>query len=647
MKTFIVDMIRSNPDGGRRPFSFPIFILIGFYVAAGVIPIERLWGFNLLKYHYPVIAIFIAALAVALPFAKIIQTIGQTLDSIDRIWKRFPAIWKIVSTVIIPAVVFYLLRTKVHSLGDGYQRIYQIEKGFLFYHTEFLDFLLHAIFYRVANFFGPISGEAIYALFSVLCGGIFISVISIFKFPDGWAALQSKSLKLTIIFLGGSLLFFGYVESYSLYYPAAIIYILFGLRYLETGRGIIPTAIIASIIPLIHITGLFLFPSFLYLAWRPSNDNGRCGRLRRLAPFIFIAASFFALAAILMISGNRVVVGSPGFSGKILPFFSLAEYSVFSPEHLLDILNEILLIAPVSLIMLSYLVKSFKPQSYPLLPFLGIIGISSVLFLFLVDPRLGYANDWDLFATPAAALGISVAILFLRKERKSSGPPIEGLVAASVVFCGIWILTNSSAERQLARAEDLLAIGSREPRYNAELLAHYYLDKNRDIEKGLTLLYRIPEELKNAKVYSAIARAELDRERFDRALTAARKSIAIDSLDPLPYFTAGSALIGVDSATAAIEYLAQALNMVPGDPKILNMLGRAYLGKGDSPRAAETFAAGIISDPNFSPSYFNLGYLFLKTGNLDSAHYYAAKGLSIDPENTWGKRLLDMILRGR
>ncbi|MEW5925556.1 MAG: hypothetical protein AB1746_16360, partial [Candidatus Zixiibacteriota bacterium] len=138
-----------EPDQGKINLRILIagLIMALLYIVAAAIPIKNLWGFNLpsyLEWYYmPLFGIlFLLALipATANKIFLYLKNVGQKFDGLLLFWR-------ILIISIVSAGIFYLLRVHVHSLGDGYQRIYQIEQGYLYYHTEVLDFFLHGVLY--------------------------------------------------------------------------------------------------------------------------------------------------------------------------------------------------------------------------------------------------------------------------------------------------------------------------------------------------------------------------------------------------------------------------------------------------------------------------------------------------------------------
>ena len=176
-------------------------ILAVFYMLAGLIPIDNLWGFNHLKYlpGYSMIIYGLLFFLVLIPRSA--GKLNTLFGGMSRIFGRLALSVRIALIAGFAILVFYWLRVHVHSLGDGYQRIYQIEQGYLYYHTEVLDFFLHGVLYRTLNLFGKFSGEMIYTIFSIAAGTAFILSVYFFKFNDKEKTVGGTLIKVLLILI--------------------------------------------------------------------------------------------------------------------------------------------------------------------------------------------------------------------------------------------------------------------------------------------------------------------------------------------------------------------------------------------------------------------------------------------------------------
>jgi len=624
------------------------FIMAGLYILAGLIPIDSLWGFNHLRYlpDYGMIAIGLLFIIVLIPHVS--EKIFSAVKEILRIFNRFSLSVRVVAIAIMAVLVFYLLRVHVHSLGDGYQRIYQVEQGYLYYHTEVLDFFLHGILYAGLNLIGKFSGETIYTIFSIAAGTSFIISIYLFRLDDRERIIDEPLMKILLITFGGSQLFFGYAESYALFYIFSLLYILYAVRFLLSGKGLLAASIFLGLSCTSHITALILAPSFFYLAFY--NHRIICPEKfpRKYIPSIIALAMIAAVIVqeILL----RIYVGEyvTSVSGGYLSLWPLSEYTVFSPAHLLDVLNEILIIVPVILILAfaGFGVPS-NDKHKNLNIFLSITAVSGALMMVIVDPKLGYARDWDLFSIPTAMLGLAGVIYFTTKLNLKAERPCKRFVigALSMIFLSGWVLTNASVQGQLNRAEDLLSLDDKGRGYCTELLAYYYRYNAHNNEKSLELLQSIPGRGKNARVYYKIAKTEIDLGRHEDALESIYKGLDLDSNYAALHLMAGTILTNRGKPEQGLPHLQRAITLDQSRKEAYHTLGTAYYKLDSLDMALMIFKDIARVYPDDAMAYIEAGNMYRLLRQYDSAYFYIRQGLQINPDIAEGYQLLNAIKR--
>ncbi len=628
----------------------PAMILTAGYLLAGAIPLRPMWGFNHL-YYFPHWAKILFALLLVLTLSPpSARMLSDALSRLHASYIRLPRWTRGLLVALISAVLFYTLRVHVHSLGDGYMRIFQVEKGITGLHTEPLDFYLHVMLYKFLNLFGTVGAEPVYVIYSILCGIIFSVIVTMVTLPppiDGHRGLLIKTLLLT---LGGWQLFFGYVESYSLFYPSALLFVLFSVKFLLTGNGIIPATLSFLIMASTHLTGAAYLPAFLVIGWINIKKADRL--FEKYIPIILVLLVMTALG----ISEVNVRVEHAEYVGSIgallLPVFA-SGYTMLSPVHLLDICNQILLVFPGGLLVfIAGIGRKKDSTSYPGLGvFLCLTAVMSFIYLFVIDPKLGYARDWDLFATPAGVLGLSL-ILYVAATgclKNINSIRLVSIGAVSVLFFSGWILTNASVSRQLDRAEELLSLSDKGRGYCTELLSHYYRYDADQPEKVIDLLNGITGPAKNARVHSAIAMTELEIGRYRDALATARAGLKLDSTHADMLFCAGRSLLELGHPDSALNYLTAAFARKPDNYGYILNLARAFGQLNQWQNALNAFKATIHAEPGLSASYFDVGFIYYHLTQIDSAqsydsaYYYVERGLRINPDYADGYRMLEAI----
>jgi len=262
-----------------------VSILSFLYIIGGIIPLDSFWGFNHLRY-LPDFSLFVfAILIVIIAVPSLSEKLYQICKNTTSTFNSLPKLIRILLIAMATSAILYFLRVHVHSLGDGYQRIYQIEKGYLHYFSEPLDFYLHALLYKLLKVFETSSGELSYVLFSIVSGILFTVLIYLYKTPEK-IRNYSVMIKTMALFSGGSLLFFGYVESYSLNFMFSILYILYSLKFIydKTSLGKVVTFLLLASVS--HITALVLYPSFLYLMYSHIKNNPELSPIRKFLPIV-------------------------------------------------------------------------------------------------------------------------------------------------------------------------------------------------------------------------------------------------------------------------------------------------------------------------------------------------------------------------
>jgi hypothetical protein len=625
----------------------PALFLMTVFILAGIIPFGSLWGFNHLKYFPGYVSIIYAVIVLFFIIPYIAEKAGAILSRLTGDFQKMPLVVRIIVIALMAGIIFYIFRVHVHSLGDGYQRIYQIEKGYMYYHTEPLDFFLHAIFFRGLKIFGVISGEMTYTIISVAAGIVFILMVYLFKFPEQITSNSAVLIKLLTISMGGMQMFFGYVESYTFFYLFSLLFLLWASRFMVTNQGLATASLLLALAMASHITALFLLPGFAFLIYVNLKNTKPLSFNKKYLPILLILLAVAGLIIQEIRLRYFIDIYTPSYSGGILPLFSLSEYSIFSPVHLYDILNQILLIAPICLLLLAYFIPGKKTNSDKrnLNIFLIIIIVSALLVISMIDPKLGYARDWDLLSIPTAVLGLSLCIFLLigHNQQKVNKYTAFIIGSISILLLSGWILTNSSEKRQLERAEDLLSLSEKGQGYSTELLAHYYRYKKNDVQKALVLYQSITGRAKNARVYNKIAKAQNELGRYEDALKSANSGLELDSNLTDLQFMAGFILLKLNKPQFALPYLHKARELAPDRFEIYYFLSDAYYQLDSLGMSLITAREAIRLKPNFAPTYIEIGNTFNRLGVYDSAFVYTKKGLKLDPNNATGYELLEDI----
>lgn len=623
--------------------SIILALLCLLFILAGILPLDGYWGINHLQYFSSIFVIIFAAIIVLLFIPRIQTALFNVSKYIIKVFSRMPRLARFAAAALISGCAFYILRVHVHSLGDGYMRVGQIETGIRYLHTEPLDFWLHGLLYDFLNTFGAVSGEKAYQIFSIGVGIVFILILYGANLKNGPVGNNGALLKWLVLCFGGLQLFFGYVESYALFYSAMIIYSLFAYRFLVAGHGFFAASMAFAVGLACHLTGFFFLPTYLYLAYKAIKTAK--APITKLSYWgftivIVIAVALLISELITRTHHSQYLVG-PG--DYFLPPIT-GDYAVLSGHHLLDILNQLLLIIPVPLGLLVPLILFGKSNPQSDIRVFGIILTACAgFFLLAINPSLGYARDWDLFATSTALIGINILILYFRKCAPISQVKLVFPAALAFVLLSIWILTNSSPQRQLQRAENLLSLSDKGHGYGTELLAHYYRYQAKDNQKVLDLLGTITGPSRNARVLRIMAVTMYEMGRYREALATAREGLLLDSAVAELNYIAGQSLTELGFIDTATAYLEKAQHYDSRNYVFTRSLARNYYTRGRIAIAIEGYKYAILLEPRKHAGYFDVAAIYHEAGVYDSAYFYAQAGLKIAPDFRPGYELLDAI----
>jgi tetratricopeptide (TPR) repeat protein len=149
--------------------------------------------------------------------------------------------------------------------------------------------------------------------------------------------------------------------------------------------------------------------------------------------------------------------------------------------------------------------------------------------------------------------------------------------------------------------------------------------RNEHAEIGLSDAYRGVHNYEEARSILVTARGEHP------------KSVAI--LGAL-----GSLEIEAESYDAAIEALRAAVALAPDDTRLRNLLGTAYLSKGDLPSASVEFQNVLARDPANQLAHYSRAQIFADTDQNEKALADAERVVAAKPDYLPGRVLLAKVL---
>jgi tetratricopeptide (TPR) repeat protein len=629
--------------------------LILVHLIASFFPQARLWGVNQLHY-FPLglrLALCAFGLLILIPRLNrfLVDLLTEALAPLARRLTKLNKYLLYSSISLLCLVPFWLLRAKTPLLGDGYLRAGELKLGSLLSITEPLDFYLHLFFFKLLG----LDGYSTFAVLSCVAGALYVFFILLLCDLWGRGGKEKLFVFLIMTTLGAIQLFFGYIESYSFMFVLLTGYALLSLRYLQGLSGFVWPCLFLFLASGFHLSALSLLPSLVYLGLvrLPEHDRSRMagGRLAN-AVLLVCLVSVMGLGLYIL----RTYSSEGTFGSFLIHPFGSGEglYSFFSIAHLLDFINHQLLVSPIGLILCLGVLVWFRRRGSlggAALKFLALVTACLFAFALLVDPKLGYARDWDLFAS--AGLGISLLGVYLlmsalRTERpatQTSAPLVTdlgrltlALTVTSLVFTLPWLAINASEGKSTARFEDLLKIDEKRAAHGYETMACYFRDRGEHLQaarswEGAIASNPLP------RYFGALGNAYSRLKRYDQAAQAYGRSIQIEPRGPVAHMmhrSLGHSLAKMGRWDEAVDHLKQAIEFKPGQAEYHYALGNVLGAAGRYEEAVPYLQTALRMDPRNVTAYKNLGMIYARLGRKEEAKQYLEAYVKSMPKDAEG-----------
>lgn len=392
--------------------------------------------------------------------------------SLKRLWhtlpgKHYPQRW-FVALALLSLLIFWLARIRHLGWGDANILVIGLshpEQTVIYNWQAPLTVFLHQRLWALVAF--PTWGwgvETVYAIISVLCGGIFIYILLTLAFEIGRSTLERSLIVGFVLTTGAMQLFFGYVENYTLIALGSLVFVWLGLRTLNGSAPLWSAALALALTNACHPSTMVLWPAALYLAWRRlrQGDSVRLIALSLLLPPLIIGNGVLTLME-LGDHGLASFLGDdrPGGGDHVwfVPLLATRteweRYTMFSLPHLADWANEHFLISTFGLaaiIIVAGWAWNTKGQRSPMmtsdrrqLQFLGWASAGYLLLTWAWNADYGMRKDWDLFSPSAFVYTLLAALLLIRfmTDEEALAETTLVIVAVSALHTIAWIFANT------------------------------------------------------------------------------------------------------------------------------------------------------------------------------------------------------------
>jgi len=382
--------------------------MLCLFLLASFFPDNRIWGFNWWGYYplwVPVGLFIIGLLAPVGAHLTLRNYFQEDSDIPDRTYSL-----AVIAITVVFGLLFWLLKAETHFLGDGYQQLSLLASPNVFVKpTNYGGTILHLWLIRL---FGDHSGASVLLAYQIvaICAGVgFLAVTALSA-----RALFERNVNRLLFLLGLAsggymLLFFGYVENYAMFVLTVAVFTLVGLviALRKVDRlWILPVFVLAVFF---HVLGVVLAPAAVYLLVANTKLGAWLSALPRKLRWSMVVLAIVAAVTTFYYYYTTDYFFRFSLVPVIEDRFTVEGYTLFSLKHLVDFANLVILLLPglpvVGVLLFFLPVREFvRRQEYR---FILILLVSVLGAVFLFDPKLGMARDWDLFSFAGVPLAVA------------------------------------------------------------------------------------------------------------------------------------------------------------------------------------------------------------------------------------------------
>ncbi len=546
-------------------------------------------------------------------------------DRMETASERSPVLYYL--AVAIAAVscglVFYIFRVRAHFLGDGITSLsYLASDNPLLHSPEFGESLLHIWLKKVLPGSGGSTALLSFQFLSVFAGVSVVVTVAIAArsiFDKGWQRLGFVLVSMT----GGyAVLFFGYVEYYSVFTFSVVLFAIIGLLILR-GRmsrwWIVPSLALSA---WLHILGVTLIPSALYVLLHGSRTVNWFSRFPRHRKVFLGAVGILAAMVVFWYYYDTNIFFELAIVPLISNRFTVDGYTMFSASHLLDFGNLLVLLLPALPLLVVEHLRSGKSKwtterTYLLLTVFATLGAA-----FIFDPRMGMPRDWNLFAFAGVPLAMYTYYVLLFNDRPVHKTIVTGvlMVSLGILSLGGRVATQNSIPSSLHQFENYISLDPGKCAKARSVIVNFFKaegDTSKAEAEQQLWISSTPEKKLFDQAYQLI-----ERGNCQRGIAAMKKVIDLNPLWQDAWSNIGLCLMRMAQFDSAMVYMDVALGLNPYDAATLSNRGVTQMYRRQFDKAERDLLASVALDNSQSKTHENLIILYYQLREPDKLLAY-------------------------
>lgn len=639
-----------------------IFIVLAIlwiaHVYAAYYPSGRVWGILHGLALPPLWRWAVWLVGLALIFPPVAGVLARTLRTspmrLPESWFGGPSTRRILLFVWL-FIPLFIVRSRAFIFGDGYRMLDRLaESGpSILFSTdilkETLDFGWHWLNHRLWAEPLGIPPAFTYGFLNSIAGVLLL--LGLARLIRELAEQRERRLLLwsAVLSSGTLLLGFGYVESYTWAFAGVVWALVFAVRSVDQPKLWRSALIIWLIAVGFHLLALIFAPAFIWARWSRRNNR----HIHPVWSIVILGVVLIggALAAARIFQIQLFVFPPPGQSSP---------YLLWSPAHALDMLNNLLLIAPAFFpLFVGVLLagKHIKPGRAWGIVF--IAAISAWWASVVIDPSLGAARDWDLLSYFGPFLGLSMATLFLIRRpdvpRTTMGVLAFQLLGLCIFHTVPWVAAHQDAEDAVEMMDVVLVA---DPHLSIE-----YLAAARAVDFGQFLindelqrydlgtkyfLRRVTVVPTDPDAWWSLGSMYWYRGLPDSCYHAYRQSLRADSTNAVYWHNFGLLLLGQNYYGEAKRCFHKVLELEPDNWQVAWGLGEVYRREKKHDSAAIMFQQVALLEPDYWEAFLAAGMELMHDLKYPEALSQYNRALTLNPtEPSIYRRMLEVHLLGK
>lgn len=639
-------------DKSVKTFMAPFYAILVMYIIGAIWPKYVTWGFNYwslfdLRLSLPLLGVAILLMTpyvsttIWLPLRTLFNKLSQLLSGLNNF-----LVVAIVSGVLFH--LFFLFRSRALVYGDGYQIISLFSPkgdaaiGAQLYFQAFSIHLYKLVLPLLTSLFN-ISIENALAIINALGGVV------------GFWALYAISGRLTSqmcrkVFLlcsaltsGSVVLFFGYIETYTLPMVVGLWTLYFAVGYVQNRNSWLPLILCGLLSFSLHLITLpFLIIAFLAIILRKIKNGRLPFNLANWHVGLIVVTIISVLAIAAQSSGIIRVAGLYNVFVLVWPNID-KPYWFLSIAHLVDILNLCLLVAPLGLTLSIFFVLArkywpTKPDKNEIL--LGLLALITFMVAFWIDPLLGTLRDWDLLSYFGFPLSIWAAYRFSKLELFKNNA--STFITASIMIIFVHLGPNIYEKNRVQIAVEHLDNMVWEcPHYQEDYLHAYrgiswgnllIATKN----DGMAVRYfrrRLDAEVKTPSAWSNLAYIYGRQNKLDSASYCLKMAVSLSPENISYWHRLANLEQERGNLNEALAIITQAEQINPNNSYVNGVKGHILLKLNKISEAEKYLHRAYELNPDGIKETKSLGVFYALINNHDSAYVYLNKAVMLNPKD--------------